>query len=765
MIKISQGEVGDGSNLFQIDTMNITDNCDPTIEHCGKCADFLTAYKNGERQNFSHCTQKIDDTSTYLCFCYQHMISNQESRGYVIPTFVTNEGFSEFGTQKIEHCERITDMVLEGYNFHLVIGDGGIGKSLFLSSLFTSFVVQSLDSENMSVIPFLLDGGYYGHDNKTPEEWFWHQLKKRFENFDCKSVIGNQKNKIYVFIDAINSIQYTDSINFEKKLKAWASFIAEFCEQYPNVTFLLSSRDIPALTNFGSQKQRKIYINPLEEAKILDFIALFVSSASEKERLKEIVSKFIDLPFIGIPYFLRKLIESPGNSLEIKNKTDIILLYIGSLFADISINIGLVSSTKAGKKFGNIDVLDLNIQGCSFFEIIFRCAFCCQEQNKKVLTLGDIESQFPGIEARYVIAVALEVKLLLQGGKTYTFSHPILQEFFAAMQIYSGLEREYSINSIIVFSDKTMNMEVLPHLYNLVSNKDMFISLLVDHGCLAYAAECVIDNDGMHMRKVATGIVDKIGNDTILLPEKMELGFYLGRIGDVRFCVRAEYIEPLITTTSPLCGIKASVYPVTNAEYAFFIRDGGYENMDYWGQAIKDGWFNYELVLDNIYNFWHDVRKRYYEDKDLLVNFCKNVSIDKDQCACLAYFLNMSDKEVHDMLRELYAKDKHKQPLLWDNPNYNNPSQPVVGISYYEAMAYCSWISTKMHKHYRLLSLEEWKAVATNGKQYAFGNNFDTKYCNTQETGISMILPVGIINSMRNPQAMPVVRSLVPPVP
>ena len=42
-----------------------------------------------------------------------------------------------------------------------------------------------------------------------------------------------------------------------------------------------------------------------------------------------------------------------------------------------------------------------------------------------------------------------------------------------------------------------------------------------------------------------------------------------------------------------------------------------------------------------------------------------------------------------------YAKfikqTKSKNPKGWNNPDFNNPQQPVVGINWKEAVKFCKW--------------------------------------------------------------------------
>lgn len=53
-----------------------------------------------------------------------------------------------------------------------------------------------------------------------------------------------------------------------------------------------------------------------------------------------------------------------------------------------------------------------------------------------------------------------------------------------------------------------------------------------------------------------------------------------------------------------------------------------------------------------------------------------------------------------------------RQPEFWSNPAYGDPLQPVVGVSWYEALAYCAWLSAQAGKLFRLPTEAEWEAAA-----------------------------------------------------
>ena len=119
-------------------------------------------------------------------------------------------------------------------------------------------------------------------------------------------------------------------------------------------------------------------------------------------------------------------------------------------------------------------------------------------------------------------------------------------------------------------------------------------------------------------------------------------------------------------------------YPVTNLHYARFIEDGGYQCKELWSKA---GWQ------------WRQDEQR-------------------------------------------------EQPGFWHDSKWNNPIFPVVGVSWYEAEAYCRWLAAWFRKNgfsgtterlalpegytIRLPTEEEWERAArgTDGREYPWGEHF-----------------------------------------
>ena len=84
-----------------------------------------------------------------------------------------------------------------------------------------------------------------------------------------------------------------------------------------------------------------------------------------------------------------------------------------------------------------------------------------------------------------------------------------------------------------------------------------------------------------------------------------------------------------------------------------------------------------------------------------------------------------------------------------------NEAYPVVGVSWFEAMAYCQWLSAKTGHTYRLPTEAEWEKAArgTDQRRYAWGDEIDAGYANFdhgQDRQDMHLTPVGYYDgSMR----------------
>lgn len=66
------------------------------------------------------------------------------------------------------------------------------------------------------------------------------------------------------------------------------------------------------------------------------------------------------------------------------------------------------------------------------------------------------------------------------------------------------------------------------------------------------------------------------------------------------------------------------------------------------------------------------------------------------------------------------AASGYEAPPFWGDPRFNDPLQPVVGISWFDTVAYCEWLSERVGRRCRLPSEAE--------REFAARGGCDTRY-------------------------------------
>lgn len=188
------------------------------------------------------------------------------------------------------------------------------------------------------------------------------------------------------------------------------------------------------------------------------------------------------------------------------------------------------------------------------------------------------------------------------------------------------------------------------------------------------------------------------------IPERIHCLQVLGRLGDPRFVTRDDAIvsqlsdlvdlpaiaitigddgrdrpraKSELVATAPLRTIeverlKVSRYLVTNVEYRQFINHGGYDEMRWWTEEGQR-WMRGER------DFAEELEARTVE------------WIHRDFGA----ELERGKFRIEDVLRDAAAMSKPRtEPFYWRNSRYNQENQPVVGINWWEANAYCEWLTS-----------------------------------------------------------------------
>lgn len=98
----------------------------------------------------------------------------------------------------------------------------------------------------------------------------------------------------------------------------------------------------------------------------------------------------------------------------------------------------------------------------------------------------------------------------------------------------------------------------------------------------------------------------------------------------------------------------------------------------------------------------------------------------------------------------------HEEPRGWKNACFADAEQPVVGVSWFDAVRYCEWLSENTGLRWRLPTEAEWEKACRGGRDdmdYAWGNEspdaisyFQGGWTGPRRVGLASPNPYGIFN-------------------
>jgi formylglycine-generating enzyme required for sulfatase activity len=389
------------------------------------------------------------------------------------------------------------------------------------------------------------------------------------------------------------------------------------------------------------------------------------------------------------------------------------------------------------------------------------------------------------------------------GQEQIAFFHQLLQEYFAARQlarepkpalVHVEWEAANVSPALAETLGKLADGDPLPPLPQtgweetavtaapMAGDTAAFIRALVTHN-LPLAARCAASPEatvGAELkREIQAALIDRSQDQRADLRARIAAGEALGTLGDPRFERRAgphgDYLLPPLVAIpggtypmgddksdfdreKPACKVKLAPFrigqfPVTNAEYAKFIEAGGYEDEQWWDTEESQAWLRGEGSTEGVKQQWREDRKTVQGwTEDYIRDLVKQNRCTSEQAGNWITWRNWTDERFEQALDETYPAGKlYRQPEYWDDTRFDNPAHPVVGITWFEARAYCNWLTANVAGDviYRLPTEAEFEAAARGpkGRMFPYGKAFDSAKCNTFESHIRRTTPAGIFDN------------------
>ena len=379
------------------------------------------------------------------------------------------------------------------------------------------------------------------------------------------------------------------------------------------------------------------------------------------------------------------------------------------------------------------------------------------------------------------------------------FSHHLLQEYFAAGELLWRVHQGEDLVGLWRVASRANEMPVaerrewdpLPgpppsgweQTTILAAGLDPRLIAVVQAVNPALAARCLLESgldwqngevEASQVESCRQTLLTRLGDVRIHLRSRIEAGLLLGRLNDPRFPVETVngvrvILPPLVEIAAaearigsglldfhaygnekprhkvPLAAYTIGRYPVTNAEYACFLAAGGYEEERWW-TAGGQYWLRGEPVpgeKDPV-DAWIQEWRRWRDDPTRIDQMERAGTMTRRDAAASRQFITVPESEALAQFEEWYPRGQQREPRYWQDQDFNNPSQPVVGVCWYEAMAYTRWLAALTGQPFRLPSEPEWEwAARRGGRAFPWRRGWNQERLNSLEGRVMRTTPVG----------------------
>jgi|GEM_PF-847463 len=674
--------------------------------------------------------------------------------------------------------EDITQAV-EKHSAFIILGEPGAGKTTSIRKIAFEAARRYLAAEANHLPLFVR---LSEQNNRSPFEFLAFELERRTGQKLAEALAAG---RLLALIDGVNELPRAQRGEY---LKAWRTF----CQDYSGgnkFIFTGRERDYEAELNLP-----RVRVEPLDDERIADYLRRHAAQGLEdwlnapRTRLRALARN---------PLFLSLLVFAFKQDQRAFNSRAQLLQWFVNARLERERHLTPTGWLPTSAQLQALAQLAyaMQTQGES-------TTFTLKAARAALPTTVEVDGEDIAVPPTDLFRLARAATLLDPATTpAVRFYHHLFQEYFAALELKRRFEEDPAIDFSALWrtprqvdempAPNVGEWDALPEppttgweettilACGLLREPAPFIEAVRAHHP-ALAARCWLEAGAAPAliaplkTALQENLLADLYNPALHLRTRLQAGYVLGRLDDPRFTPQtlngvkvivpamrpvpagdyrigsAAEDEQAYTNEKPqrevtLPAFEIGRWPVTNAEYACFMDAGGYTTERYWKTDLARRWLKGENVtggpMTRILELWRFTRE-YPDWRQQLES--ENLH-SPEQLDAIEMIAGMDEAQLTQQYEQAFAGKSRTQPHYWNHSDYNNPSQPVVGVTWFEARAYCEWLSEVTGRIYRLPREAEWEAAARGPQAhlYPWEGAWDKDKANTLEGRVLKPSPVG----------------------
>ncbi|MFN8441249.1 MAG: SUMF1/EgtB/PvdO family nonheme iron enzyme [Caldilineaceae bacterium] len=652
---------------------------------------------------------------------------------------------------------------LEAVRYHaqlVLLGDPGSGKSTFINHLAYTLAGAWLGDDEgwrttmsehfpQPLFPLRLIlrkwSAQLTPKSKACAELLYAALAEHCDQHDKKHLLARlEDSNTLLLLDGLDEVPVANEQNEFDRRRIIVDSVEALRVAHPNCRLLITCRVKPyEQGNYQLDNIPVFHLEKLDDRRIERFVHRWYDELQRIELLKEADSQYrrkrlLDaLPrrkvlrdMAGTPLLLTMLARVNARHELPESRVELYHQCVEQLLWDWESN--KQERSEDGQVIVGQSLVDLlrpfepSLKRSHIDRILWELTFHAHEQSgtrtaeipaskieEKLISIHPLKHGGKAWASQVVELMQDRSGLLVESGPgVFTFPHRSFQEYLAARWLLAqtnkasqiatlggnDIWREVILLACAFHTKEGYHDDVLLMINALItdnqvkSDKDCSKVVIAGQALLEFGLQQAAQNifGKEPVAKIPPLLVRVMQRSKSPAAQRLEAGLLAADLGDLPDDLDA--IVPIAAQAKLGYDFEIARYPVTNAQYQAFIDADGYDqSKPWWNKAAIDDIMQY-------YSKWPTI------------------------------------------------------PRYWNNAEWNHATQPVTGVSWYEAKAYCQWLTKEWQKLHRITKAQKvdlsteaewlWVAGGPTEEKYPWAKRFDASKCNSAESNLQQPSPV-----------------------